>query len=1509
MWTMMDSVTNPDVPEDSADSAGHGSTPPTKPPAGQRGRFIEARPPALAPQAREEANTPETTDDYSSLSVAPSQHGQEPENTTPEAPAAPAVDFRRPASEIHLGNERHAYDQYEFGLAGELGHSADPGADPAGRQYRASSQPARTSARALAGAGVGTGAATGARSTAGAGAAANGAASTGSQTGTAGAAGNNAAATAAPAATATSGGSGDVPPEEETPTDRTAAAAAEQDKNNEQPSDADVVRTGGSIAIATLLSRITGFLRTVLIGSALGAAVASAFNTANTLPNLITELVLGAVLTSLVVPVLVRAEKEDPDRGEAFIRRLLTMTFSITVIITLLAVGAAPWLIRLTLDQDGQVNVQMATMFAYLVLPQIFFYAMFAVFMAVLNTKGVFKPGAWAPVVNNLVTITVLGGYLLLPEDTKLQPTDHVTISDPHVLLLGLGTTLGVVFQALIMVPYLRKAGINLRPLWGVDERLKNFAGMGVAIVLYVAISQVGWAVNNQIASSAAEDAPTIYMNAWQLLQMPYGVIGVTLLTAVMPRLSRNAADGDDKAVVRDLTVASRLTMFAMIPIIVFMTAFGGIIGPALFAYRSFSMETASVLGWTVSFSAFTLIPYSLVLLHLRVFYAREEVWTPTFIIAGITITKIALVSIAPFIATEPRLVVVLLGAANGFGFVTGAIIGVLLLRRSLGNLNSGEVMRTSIWAFGASLVGALVAWLVDLALTNTIITPGQNPGFLIRLLITGPVFLIATGVVMARSKLPEVLTVGSALSRVPGIGRFFSGRQAEEELGSAAERMVPAPLGPAEAAREAAVANSLLPPLPPLSAGRVRGPRLVPGAPILDGRYRLLADHGGSTAARFWQARRTATGELVGLTILDPLAAVRQGKRPGEYVPNQSRLVMQVKQDMSRKSRAMMEAQEAALARAGDGSQGDEANPLAGLAKIHQVIDSPGSVVVVSDWTDGSALSAVADSSPDPLAVGFAVADLAEAAAEMHDHGLALGVDHRDRIRISTAGGAVLAFPGYLPNNSSAQDMQGIAAVLELLLANVPVSEIPKELLAESLAASGLSAEQRAAVISGGAANPATAHAEATDADDDDADRDADDHRDEGDVPPNPADRDPRELATRLRYLTSGELAINPDEAPTPQVQKTGFGVRQARVHNVAVIGGIAIGTALLIAALVASLLSVLGGGREDSPLSTDSIRSGAEGIINREATIVPIRNVREWMPAGAKGTLDAPEDVQLVTDGRAATKWQSDSYLSPLGRTPDAVKEGIGLLVDLPTGTRIHALQLEGLAPGMKVELRRVDEATAPTDPAAPSGAAIPNESGAKASAQPTASEEPTTAEATPEGEATATTTSGNQSANLRKVPLSLDETTTLATVTATESTMNVDFRGDDGQDVLVGSGANQKLLKAMAEAKTKAEAKAGGADGAEGTESEEERAEDAEKKAQGTKPMKQLLIWITQLPEADGRATLGELRVMGTWQGQNRVDETSTAPSSAARGSAGRGNAAKGAGSPAEPVAASQ
>lgn len=505
------------------------------------------------------------------------------------------------------------------------------------------------------------------------------------------------------------------------------------------------------MAVATLFSRITGFLRNAMIVWTLGAAISSAFNTANTLPNLITEIVLGAVLTALVVPVLVRAEKEDPDRGEAFIRRLFTLTATLLVIVTTLSVIAAPLLTALQLRTDGKVNLSQATAFAFLLLPQIFFYGIFALFAAILNTKGIFKPGAWAPVVNNLIALATLAAYWFLPG--KLAADQQVSLTDPHVMLLGIGTTLGVVVQALILLPYLAKAGINLTPLWGIDDRLKQFGGMALAIIVYVAISQAGYIVTTRIASGASEAAPNIYQQAWLLLQMPYGIVGVTLLTAIMPRLSRRAAAGDDAGVIDDLTLGTKLTFLALIPVVVFFTVFGTNIAIGLFAYLEFSTAAATTLGLTLSCSAFTLIPYALVLLHLRVFYAREEAWTPTFIIAGITITKVILSYLAPVIADSSEHVVIYLGAANGLGFVAGAIIGAVLLRRSLGSLRELDILRSALWVTSAALVGAAVAWLIDATLPSF----GGSFGILIETGLVGIAFLAVTITVLMKSPLEEV--------------------------------------------------------------------------------------------------------------------------------------------------------------------------------------------------------------------------------------------------------------------------------------------------------------------------------------------------------------------------------------------------------------------------------------------------------------------------------------------------------------------------------------------------------------------------------------------------------------------------------------------------------------------------------------------------------------------------------------------------------------------------------
>ena len=126
------------------------------------------------------------------------------------------------------------------------------------------------------------------------------------------------------------------------------------------------------------------------------------------------------------------------------------------------------------------------------------------------------------------------------------------------------------------------------------------------------------------------------------------------------------------------------------------MTGFGIPIARGLFQYGAFDADAAELLGLTLSFSAFTLIPYALVLLHLRVFYAREEAWTPTFIIAGITLTKVVLSLLAPHVADSPERVVILLGTANGFGFVAGAVIGGFLLKRKLGSLGGLSLIHIS---------------------------------------------------------------------------------------------------------------------------------------------------------------------------------------------------------------------------------------------------------------------------------------------------------------------------------------------------------------------------------------------------------------------------------------------------------------------------------------------------------------------------------------------------------------------------------------------------------------------------------------------------------------------------------------------------------------------------------------------------------------------------------------------------------------------------------------------
>lgn len=469
-----------------------------------------------------------------------------------------------------------------------------------------------------------------------------------------------------------------------------------------------LLRASRSMAVATLFSRITGFLWKLVLAWVIGLGTPNdSFTAANNLPNIVFELLIGGVLTSVIVPVLVRAEKRDADGGEAYMQRLVTLASVVLAVGTVLAVVAAPLLTRLYVSSADDANPALATAFAYLLLPQIFFYGVSALLGAILQSKQVFGPPAWAPVVNNLVILGTLVAYKLLPGELTLNAA---RMTDAHLLVLGIGVTCGVVAQALIQVPALRRAGFRVRWRWGWDPRLSEFGGLAAWMITYVLVSQIGLMALSQVGTRTGGWA--IYNNAWLLLQLPYGVIGFSLMTAILPRMSAAAADGDHRRVVDDLSLGNRMSTVALLPISAIMTALGTELGVALFSIGKSGADDATRLGMALAVSAFGLLPYAITMMQMRVFYALKDARTPTVIMIIMTALKVPLAYLCPILLSHKN-VVLGLSAVNSLTFVVGWLVGEIWLRHRLGPIGGKRFLLTLFKAAVASVTGGGLAWAV----------------------------------------------------------------------------------------------------------------------------------------------------------------------------------------------------------------------------------------------------------------------------------------------------------------------------------------------------------------------------------------------------------------------------------------------------------------------------------------------------------------------------------------------------------------------------------------------------------------------------------------------------------------------------------------------------------------------------------------------------------------------------------------------------------------------------
>jgi putative peptidoglycan lipid II flippase len=517
-----------------------------------------------------------------------------------------------------------------------------------------------------------------------------------------------------------------------------------------------ILRAAGTMAVATLVSRVTGLIRTVVLLAALGVGLVNdAYTTVNTLPNIVYELLLGGVLTSVIVPLLVHAQERDRDGGVGYAQRLTTLATAGLLGMTALAILVAPLLTRLYNITGDAEQVRLANWLARILLIEIVFYGVGALAQAILNSRDVFGPPAWAPVLNNVVVIATGLLFMAASGPGNLTPA---TITPGQVWLLSIGTTLGIALQALVLLPLLPKAGVPLRPRWGLrDTGLREAGSLGLWVIGYVAVSQVGVMVATRIAN-AAQRAGGLGSSAFAtvslLFQMPYGIIGVALLTALLPRMSRAASRHDISGVQSDLALGTRLSALGLLPVTAGLLVLGQALCVFGFAHGKTTVADAQTMGTALAIGAFGLLPMAITLLQLRVFYAMKDARTPTLIQLGMVAVRVPLMIAVPALV-EPRHVLAGLMLATSLTYVAGWVLGDLALRRRLGALRTAETFGSLLRIAAASAAAAVVGWG---AVTVTEPVLGASPAGSLGTVLVGTVVIGAAalaGLVVAR--VPEL--------------------------------------------------------------------------------------------------------------------------------------------------------------------------------------------------------------------------------------------------------------------------------------------------------------------------------------------------------------------------------------------------------------------------------------------------------------------------------------------------------------------------------------------------------------------------------------------------------------------------------------------------------------------------------------------------------------------------------------------------------------------------------
>lgn len=473
-------------------------------------------------------------------------------------------------------------------------------------------------------------------------------------------------------------------------------------------SSARLARSSALMASGTLVSRVLGLVRTALLVGIVGTGLSGdAWDTANTLPNTIYILLAGGILNVVFVPQITRALAQ-ADKGRDFTDRLITLALASLLATTVLVTAGAYAVTKLYAWSWSGEQLGLAVAFAYLCLPQVFFYGLYSVLGQVLNAQEKFGWYMWAPVANNIVAISGLALFAVLyPGTDVLDPGDWTA---PMILLMGGTATLGVVVQALVLLPVVWLSGFRWRPRWGFrGVGLGSASRMAMWTLAIIGVSQAGLLLATNVLNWNAEANPgvpgkIVYSTAFLIFILPHSLVATSLLTAMFPQLSRAAMTDDRAALGEQYKHGLRLLGAAMVPVSVAVLLLAPQLSASLLVFTG--QGATDDIAWVVRTLTLGLVPYGMYLLSQRVFHAYQE-GKPPFRLQ-LVITGIAVASLVVAVLLPPQVTAMAIGAGQSLGQAVAAVLGIWWVRRRLGGLSLGDVRASYLRALAAALIPVL---------------------------------------------------------------------------------------------------------------------------------------------------------------------------------------------------------------------------------------------------------------------------------------------------------------------------------------------------------------------------------------------------------------------------------------------------------------------------------------------------------------------------------------------------------------------------------------------------------------------------------------------------------------------------------------------------------------------------------------------------------------------------------------------------------------------------------